>query len=30
VNYVGNKGTRLQSDQFERNQPTDAAAFPES
>ncbi|MGH9160472.1 MAG: TonB-dependent receptor domain-containing protein [Vicinamibacteraceae bacterium] len=26
VNYVGNAGSRLQSDQFERNQPTDAAA----
>jgi hypothetical protein len=27
VNYVGNRGSRLQSDQFERNQPADAAAF---
>ncbi|MPY86858.1 MAG: hypothetical protein GEU99_02955 [Luteitalea sp.] len=26
VNYVGNRGSRLQSDQFERNQPLDAAA----
>ena len=27
MNYVGNKGSRLQSDQFQRNQPPDAAAF---